>query len=421
VRLRFLLPLLLFSGAAFSAPRVVAVNIGGVVHPVTVEILSHAIEQARQEKAAALLVRINTPGGLLEATREAVEKILNSPVPVITFVTPSGGRAASAGFFLLEAGDVAVMARGTNTGAASPVILGQQMDPVMRKKVDNDASAWVRSIAERRNRNAKLAEQAVLEAKSFTEKEALDQKLIDLVAGSEDEIFKALEGREVARFDGRKERLVVAGATIAEYEPRLRERVMAALSDPNLAFLLLLLGALGIYIEFSSPGLIVPGTAGGILVLLGLAALSVMPIHWGGVALLLLGIVLFVLEAKIASHGILGAGGAVAMVLGAVLLVDAPPELRIRWSTAIGVTIPFALITVLLVTLVIRARKSKVETGVAGLVGATGTARSALAPEGTVLVHGEFWNAVSPAPLEEGAPVRVVAVEGLKLKVERAS
>jgi membrane-bound serine protease (ClpP class) len=410
--------LLLAATSAGGASRVIAVDVDGMVHPVTVEILTRAIDQAKREEAAAVLLRLNTPGGLFEATRQITEKIIASPVPVITWVTPSGGRAASAGFFILQAGDIAAMAPGTNTGAASPVLMGGQMDPKLRQKVENDAAAALRSIVSKRGRNVELAEKTVSEAKSFTEKEALDSKLIDLVAANPSELFAELDGREVARFDGRKQRLSLAAPTVVEYQKTVRERIVTAIADPNLAFIILILGALGLYIEFSSPGLIVPGVAGGILLLLGLSALSVLPINLTGAALLVLALVLFVLEAKFASHGVLGGGGAVAMVLGALMLVEGPPEMRIRLSTAIAITVPFALITIFLVTLVIRARAAKVVTGHSGMIGEVGEALTSLAPTGKIFVHGEYWDAVSSRPVEPGARVRIVAVQGLKLQVE---
>ena len=291
--------------------RIVAINVDGIIHPVTVEIISHAIDQAVRENAAAVLIRLNTPGGLLDATREITSKIVASPVPVIAYVTPSGGRAASAGFFILESSDLAAMAPGTNTGASSPVLEGQQMDPVMRSKVENDASAWLRSIVTKRGRNAELAEKTIREAKAFTEKEALDNHLIDLIEPDEAALFNALDGRTVTRFDGRQTTLHTAGAEVADYRPTARERIVAAIADPNVAFILLVLGALGIYVEFSSPGLIVPGVAGGIMALLGLSGLAVLPINWIGAALLILGVSMFVLEAKFASHGVLGIGGSI--------------------------------------------------------------------------------------------------------------
>jgi membrane-bound serine protease (ClpP class) len=404
-----------------AASTVVAVNVDGIISPITVEILGHAIDQAANENAAAVLLRINTPGGLLDSTREITSKIVASRVPVIAYVTPSGGRAASAGFFLLEAADLAAMAPGTNTGASSPVLEGQQMDPVMRSKVENDASAWLRSIVTKRGHNAELAEKTIREAKAFSEKEALDDHLIDLIAPSERQLLDSLDGREITRFDGRKETLQLRDATVLDYRPTARERIVEAVSDPNTGFILLALGALGIYVEFSSPGLIFPGVAGGIMALLGLSSLAVLPINWIGAALLLLGISLFVLEAKFASHGVLGVGGTVAMALGALLLINGPPEIRIHLATALSVTIPFALITMFLVSLVIRARSNKAIMSVGGLLNEIGEARTPLEPGGKVFVHGEYWDAVSTEPVNAGGRVRVVAVDGMKIRVEPVS
>jgi membrane-bound serine protease (ClpP class) len=404
--------------AAFGAARVIAVPVDGVVHPITVEIISHAVEQAQRERAAAVLIRLNTPGGLLDATRMIDQKLLASPVPIITYVEPSGARAASAGFFLLECGDIAAMAPGTNTGAASPVLLGQQMDPVMRSKIENDSAAMLRSMVSKRGRNAELAETAIRQAKAFTEKEALDNKLIDIIAPDEQALLQQLNGREITRFDGTRQKLDLASPRVFEYQKTIRETIISAIADPNIGFILLVVGALGIYVEFSSPGLIFPGVAGGILLLLGLSALSVLPINWVGVALLVLALALFVLEAKFASHGILGAGGTAAMILGALLLVEGPPAMRIRLSTAIAVALPFALITMFLVSLVIKARRNKVITGEEGMVDEIGEARTPLTPRGKVFVRGEYWDAESTAPVEPGARVRVVAVAGLLLKVE---
>ncbi len=412
--------LLSLACAALSgAPEVIVVNIDGVVHPVTAEIVGHALAQAKNENAALVLVRLNTPGGLMEATRQTIEEIVASPVPVVTYVSPSGGRAASAGFFLLLSADVAAMAPSTNTGAASPVLLAGEMDAIMRKKVENDAAASLRSLAAKRGRNSAVAEKAVLESKSFTDKEALDNQLIDLIARDQADLLRQLNGREITRFDGRKQVLKLEGAVVKEYDLTRREQLVKAISDPNIALILLVLGALGIYMEFSSPGLILPGVAGGILVLLGLSALSVLPINWLGAALLFLALALFVLEAKFASHGILGAGGAVAMILGAVLLVDSPiPEMRVHLSTAIGLTLPFAVITVFLVSLVLRARANKVVTGSSGMVDEIAVAHTPLNPAGKVFVHGEFWDATSSRPVEAGSRVKIVAIEGLALKVE---
>jgi membrane-bound serine protease (ClpP class) len=410
------------AGFVSAESRVIAVSVDNVVHPITVEMLTHAIDQARRERADFLLIRLNTPGGLLEATRPAIQKIVASPVPVVTFVTPSGGRAASAGFFLLESGDIAAMADGTSTGAASAVLLGgQQMDPVLRKKVDSDAAALLRGLVSKRGRNADLAEKAVFEARSFSDREALENKLIDLVASDEQQLLAQLDGRAIVRFDGRRETLQLSRAQIVDYSATIREQILSSISDPNIAFILLILGALGIDVEYLSPGLIFPGVAGGILLSLGLSALSVLPIDWTGAALLLLSFAFFVLEAKFASHGILGTGGAVAMILGSLLLINGPPEMRIRVSTALTVALPFAAITLFLVSLVGRARAQKVMTGMAAMQSTIGVALTALSPTGKVFVRGEYWNAVSTTPVAPGASVRVIAVQGLTLKVEPTS
>jgi len=421
VRAGLTLALALAAHAVCASPKVIAVDVNGMVHPITAEIVEGALAQARNEKASLVLVRLNTPGGLMDAMRETIEKIVSSPVPVVTFVAPSGGRAASAGFFLLEAGDVAAMAPGTATGAAHPVLMGANMDAVMKQKVENDAAAYLRSICEKRGRNSALAETAVRESKSFTEREALDQKLVDLTAPGDRQLLAALDGRTVTRLDGTVTTLHTAGAEIVEYRRTLRQRIIAAIADPNIALVLLVIGALGIYVEFSSPGVIAPGVFGGILVLLGLSAISVLPINWLGAALLVLAFTLFVLEVKFTSHGVLGAGGALAMVLGSVMLVESPvPELRIHWSTALAVTLPFSAITVFLLTIAVRARRNKVETGVEGMIGQIGEALTHLAPEGKVFVRGEYWNAVALRPVAAGARVKVTAIDRLTLTVEPA-
>lgn len=408
--------------AAPAASKVIAVDVDGMVHPITSEIVGGALAQAKKQNATLVLVRLNTPGGLMDAMRETIEKIVASPVPVVTYVAPSGGRAASAGFFLLESGDIAAMAPGTNTGAAHPVLFGSEMDPVMKQKVENDAAAYLRSICTKRGRNSALAETAVRESKSFTEREAMDQHLIDLIAPNEAALLAALDGRVVTRFDGSSQTLRTAGAAIEVYERSLREKIIAAIADPNIALILLVIGALAIYVEFSTPGLVAPGVLGSILVLLGLSALSVLPINWLGAALMLLAFTLFVLEVKFTSHGVLGVGGAVAMVLGAVMLINTPsPEMRIHWTTAIALALPFSAITVFMLSLVWKARQNKVETGSEGMIGQTGAAITELAPEGQIFVRGEYWNAVSALPLPAGARVRVTAINKLKLTVEPMS
>jgi membrane-bound serine protease (ClpP class) len=415
---RRLVPLLLMLVLRTPAAEVFRVDIDNVVHPVTVEIVADAVEQARARGSAVLLVRLNTPGGLISSSREVIEALIASPVPVVTWVAPSGARAASAGFFLLLAGDVAAMAPGTNTGASSPVLLGRELDPVMRRKIENDAGAWLRSIASRRGRNADLAEKAVSEAKSFTDQEALDSNLINLVAKDETELLSRLDGAVVTRFDGTKHTLALKDAKVSTYQLSLRQKLLKAVSDPNLALVVLVLGVLGLYVEFSTPGLIFPGVAGAICFLLGLTAMALLPLNWLGVALIVLALALFVLEAKFTSFGVLGAGGAVAMILGALMLVEGPPEFRIRPWTAVGIALPFAVISVFLTSLVIRAHGYRVDTGLGGLVGETGIAKTPLNPEGQIQIHGEYWNAVSALPVPEGTRVRVLSVDGLRVTVE---
>lgn len=401
--------------------RVVSVEVNSVIHPVTVEVLRHALEEAEQTNAVALLIRLNTPGGLMDAMRECVETIVSAPVPVISYVAPSGARAASAGFFLLQAADIAAMAPGTNTGAAAPVLMGQEMDATMRKKVEEDASASLRSVVSRRGRNAELAVSTVLEAKAFTDEEALRQNLIDLIASDDAALLRALDGREYLTWSGEKKTLRLANATIVPYSLSLREKLMTAVSNPNIAFVLTVLGALGVYIEFTNPGLILPGVAGAICVLLGLSALSILPINWMGVALLVLALVFFILEASASSHGILGAGGALAMALGAILLVDSPvPEMRIAVSVALAVSLSFTAITVFLLSLVVRAARNKVATGVETMPGRVAIAVEDLNPTGRVRLDGDFWNAVTSAPVAKGQTVRVLRIRGLTLEVEPA-
>jgi membrane-bound serine protease (ClpP class) len=412
-----LLPSVFF--AAGRRPQILEIDADQVIHPLTTEIIARGIDQASRSGDAAVLIRLNTPGGLMTAMQGIIQKIVASPVPVITFVAPSGGRAASAGFMILEAGDVAAMAPATNTGAAHPVVLGgSQLDPIMKQKIENDAAASLRALVEKRGRNSALAEKAVLESKAFTEKEALQNHLIDLIAPNEEALLAELNGRQITRFDGRRQVLDLAGAEVVHYRLTPRERLLLPLVDPNVAFILLILGALGVYVEFTHPGLILPGVAGGILVIVALMALTLLPINWAGAALILLGLVLFVLEAKVASHGILGVGGTVAMVLGALLLIDtAVPELRIHLGTAIAAALPFALITIFLLRLVLRSRALKVATGPGGMIDEIGVAKTDLEPEGEVFVHGEWWKAVATKPVRRGHKVRVLDVQGLQLKV----
>jgi membrane-bound serine protease (ClpP class) len=329
--------------------HVVEVKIDGIIHPVTVEIVSSALGQASREKDDAILLTLSTPGGLMDSTRQIVGEILHSPVPVIVWVGPSGARAASADFFLLESGDIALL----------------------------------RSVVER------------------ADHKALDNHLIDVIAPGPAALLRQLEGRQIKRFDGRTQKLHFQGTEIVPYRLSLRERVLSAIADPNIALLLLILGVLGIYAEFSLPGLIAPGVIGSVLALLGLTSLALFPIDWLGAALMLLGLIFFALEAKFGTHGILTGGGAIAMLLGSLMLIDTSvPELRIRWTTAFAVTLPFAPITSFLLSIALRARRNKVVTRTEAMLGETGITSGELNPSGTVMFHGEYWNAQSPARVE---------------------
>lgn len=415
--------LLLLLAVPSAAGTVVEIRLNEIVHSISAEYLIAGLQHAENTNADAVLIWINTPGGLETSMREMVDHITASKVPVIVYVAPTGSRAASAGFFILLAADVAVMAPGTTTGASSPVAYGGgDIDETLKKKITNDAAAYLRSYASKRNRNPALAELAVTEAKSFTDQEALQGKLIDAVCESRAQIFEQFNGRPITRFDGRTQTLALAGARVEPWEMTARERFLSRLIDPNIAFLLLVFGILGLYIEFNHPGFILPGVAGGICLVLALFALHLLPVNYAAVLLIVLSVVLFILEAVYVSHGILAAGGVIAMVLGALMLIEAPPipELRVRWELALAVAIPFALITVLLLRLVLRSRKWGATIGPGSLVGARGEVRQAIADgrKGMVHVAGELWTARAGVPLAVGQQIRVVAVEGLTLRVE---
>jgi membrane-bound serine protease (ClpP class) len=412
----------LLTAAAFNAhTSVLRLNVNDMIHPISDEFIGRAIEQAQSEHDDAVIMVLSTPGGLLDSTRSIVEKIMTSRVPVIVYVAPAGSRAASAGFFILESADVAAMAPGTNTGAAHPVLLGEKMDEVMKAKMENDAAAFMRTIAAKRGRNVTVAESAVRESKSFTEQEALSQKLIDVIAPTEQSLLRAIDGRTFKRYDGTSVTLHVANARVNVFEMSLRQRLMSSLMDPNIAFLLLALGALALYAEFNHPGAVVPGVVGVISIVLALFALNFLPTRFASLALLLVAFALFALEAKFTSHGVLAAGGIVCMVIGALFLVDGPiPQMRVNIVTAVAVSIPIGIIAVFLTTLVLRARRGRVATGSEGMIGEIGIARTQLGPEGKVFVHGELWNAMSATAIAEGARVRVAGVNGLHLVVEPA-
>ncbi len=418
----FVLALLSFTSNAF-ANSVVKIKVDDTIQPISAEYVDRAIEHARQTNADAVLIELRTPGGLVDSTRAIIQKILASPVPVIVYVAPSGANAASAGFFILESADIAAMAPGTNTGAAHPVVLGgEKVDDVMKAKMENDSAAFMRSFVGPRGRNVQLAESAVRESKSWTDQEALQQHLIDVVARDQDDLFRQLDGRTVKRFDGKQEKLHLVGDSVDEMQMTLRQRILDFLLDPNIAFLVLAVGALALYAEFNHPGAIVPGVVGVIFILLALFALNLLPTRYASFTLIIAAFVLFVLEAKFATHGVLGLGGIVLLTLGGLLLVDGPiPQMRVNLWTALGVSVPFGAITVFLMTIAIRARRNKVVTGWQGMIGAVGQARTDIDPEGKVFVQGELWNAHAPSRVGIGEQVVVRKVEGLELEVEKSS
>src|SRR5271166_6099250 len=400
---------------------VVKVRVDDTIQPITAEYIDRAIEHARQTNADALLIELSTRGGLLDSTRSIIQKILSSPVPVIVYVAPSGARAASAGFFILESADVAAMAPGTNTGAAHPVTLGgEKMDDTMKQKVENDSAAFMRSFVGPRGRNVALAETAVRESKSWTDQEALQQHLIDVVARDQDDLFRQLDGRMVKRFDGKQVKLHLAGDSVDDMQMTLRQRILDFLLDPNIAFLVLAVGALALYAEFNHPGAILPGVVGIVFILLALFALNLLPTRYAAFTLIMAAFLMFALEAKFATHGVLGIAGIALMTIGGLLLVDGPiPEMRVKLWTALSVSIPLGAITVFLMSIALKAWRNKVVTGKQGMIGSVGEARTDIDPEGKVFVQGELWNAHSSAPVQMGEHVVVRKIEGLELEVEK--
>jgi membrane-bound serine protease (ClpP class) len=389
------------------------------IQPVSADELTRALARANSDGAGALLIEMNTPGGLLDSMREMVGAILRSRVPVIVYVSPSGARAGSAGFFILESADVAAMAPGTEAGAAHVVFEMGKPGDIEMLKVENDAEAFMRSYVTKRGRNADAAQAAEKSSHSYTAEEALDEHLIDLIANSDAELLRAIDGRTVTRMDGSTAPLHVAGARIVLIEPTLRDELLGWLVDPNIALLFLVGGALLIYLEFNSPGTIVPGALGTLMVLLAIFALNLLPIRYTAVMLLVGAMVLLILEAKVGGHGALAIAGIVCLTFGTLTLVAAPiPQLRVSPWVALSVSVAFGGITWFLVRLAVRARRRKARTGADAMVGATATAMEALAPQGHVLVEGEIWRAAASAPVAAGATLRVVGHDQMLLRVE---
>jgi membrane-bound serine protease (ClpP class) len=413
--------LLIFTIAETSARAdVLHLKLDDQITPASAELVTSAIQHAENTGATALIITLNTPGGLDTSMREIVSRIDTSRVPVIIYVAPSGARAASAGFVILLASDVAAMAPGTATGAAHPVMMdGRDLDKTMAEKVTNDAAAYVRSHAERRGRDPQAAESTIRESRSFTEREALENHLIEIIARDESDLLSQLEGRTITRFDGSRMTLGLADERLVEIAPTLRQRLLMALADPRMAFILFALGALCVYFEFQHPGAIVPGVVGSLAVVLALYGFHMLPINLTGVLLIAVALGLFVLEAKVQGFGILGLGGIAAAVVGSLILIDAPnPELRLPLGLILAVVVPFAVMLTFMLRLAIRARRVKVTTGTSGMIGLRGRAQTAIAPEGTIFVRGELWHARSHMSIAPGEGVRVTGLDGLTLAVE---
>lgn len=412
-------PHLLAQAAALRAV-VVELPLHDTIQPISAAYLQRGLDHAARIHAQAVVVELGTPGGLLDSTRAIVTSIEQSKVPVIVYVAPSGSRAASAGFFILESADVAAMAPGTNTGASHPILEGQRMDPILKVKIENDTAAFLRSYVSRRGRNVEASEDAVRNSKSYTDEEALKLKLIDTISPNVATLLDHLSGTTIARFDGSKQVLLTKNADVEIMSPSTRERILSALTDPNLAVILLILGGLLIYLEFNAPGTIVPGALGTLLVLIALFALDLLPLEYTAIGFLVAAVVLFVLDVKFATHGLLGLAGIACLVFGLLTLVDGPiPEMRVHLGTALGAGIGFGLITVFLTTIAVRARRNKVQTGNEALLGSLAVAQSRLDPEGQVMVRGELWQARADTAIQAGEAVRIFSREGLLLHVKR--
>lgn len=425
-RLLFALWFLAFSCglacAQSTPPKVYVLHLDDTIQPISADFLARGIAEAGHAHAQALLVEMDTPGGLLDSTRGMVHDILSSPVPVIFYVAPSGSRAGSAGFFLLEAADIAAMAPGTNAGASHPILEGQTMGPILKEKIVNDAMAFLRSYVSQRGRNVDAAQQAVLNSRSYTPQEALNLHLIDLIAPDTTALLNTLNGRTLTRFNGQQVVLHTQGAQLVEVTPSFRETLLDPLMNPNIAVLILITGALLIYLEFHIPGTIVPGALGTLLVVVALFALNMLPVHDASWLLILAALVLMLLEAKFPSHGILAGFGIVLLVLGLLTLVNGPiPQLRVQLATALAAGLGFGLITTILVRAAWRARHNKVITGAGAMLGAIGIAQEELAPRGQILVHGELWFAETMQAIPAGAHVKVTGIRGLTLQVENIS
>ena len=407
--------------SASARPPVALLKLEGVISPVTVRLVELAVDRAQADRAPLLLIQLDTPGGLERSMRVIVQRILNAPVPVAVYVGPTGARAASAGVFITMAAHIAAMAPATNIGAAHPVAIGGGGDKESMRKIENDAAAFARTIARERGRNAEWAEKAVRQSVSITEREAVTLKVVDLIASSVPDLLDRIDGREV-RTAGGAVTLATRGVPVAAIEISVRDRFLNIITDPNVAYVLMMLGMLGLFFELANPGVILPGIIGGISLILAFFALQTLPINYAGLLLIVFGVVLLIAEIKIVSHGVLALGGVIAMALGSLMLFDAPEIGRLSvswWVVAITVG-TIALVFLVVLGAAVRALARRPAVGAGALVGQIGTVREDLAPEGLVAVQGEIWRAVATnGAIPAGAPVRVIAVNGLTLTVAR--
>ncbi len=412
-----LLLLLALPTAPANAGQVNVIRIESVISPSSADYIVTAIKQAEKDQVAALVIELDTPGGLDTSMRTIIKEMLAAQRPIVVYVAPSGARAASAGAFITLAAHIAAMSPGTNIGAATPVAMGGEMGKTMEKKVTNDAAAYMRTIAEKRGRPIDLAEEWVRKATAKTETEALKTKLIDVVSPNLEALLQAIDGRVVTTAAG-KVKIETKNAVVHREEMNLRDKILRIITDPTIAYLLLLLGLAGLYFEFTTPGAILPGVLGGICLILALYAFQQLPINYAGVLLILLAIVMFIAEIKIVSHGILTMGGIVAMIMGSLMLIDSPaPYMRISLWAILPTTGLIAAFFLFIMGVGVKALWTKTATGMEGLIGEVGVVRSPLAPRGQVFVHGELWNAESEAAVQVSDAVRVVGMSGLTLRV----
>jgi membrane-bound serine protease (ClpP class) len=409
-----------------AAPLVYAADVDSIIHPVSAEYMIETMDRADRTSAALVVFTLRTPGGLVDSTRQIVSHMIAAKTPTVVFIAPAGARAASAGFFLTIAADVAAMAPGTHIGAAHPVLgNGEKMDETMAKKAAEDVAAYARTLATQRHRNAELAALAVTESRAFTDAEAIGASppLIDVVAADVTELLKRIDGRSVARFDGSKVTLRTAGARVVPVTMSLRQQVLSAIAHPNIAYLLLSLGTLGLTIELWSPGAVLPGVAGGLCLLLAFFALQLLPVNYAGLLLILFGLMLLALEIKVTSYGLLTAGGLASLVFGSMILMDSSlPELQLSLRVVVPVVLGFSGIAIFLVRLAVASQRTPAVSGAAGMIGEPGEVVTPIGAEapGSVATHGELWQAVSEeSPIPTGARVRVTRIDGLRLVVRK--